>query len=331
LKLIGNYAYAVARLHSIENKMPDMDAFLRLTESGSTEDAIKQLADFGYIFNSEEMSDYDDMLQSEMIKTIDLLKRLVEEHEYFKILLSKDDYHNLKVLSKSEALETDHSSLLSNGGVFSREEISVMYKDRDLDKMSAIMKNAVYNVMETMSRTGDPQLIDIIYDRAYFEEAVKTAKELNILFISGYIILTIDLLNIRSYIRIKKASLGIDFLRKVIIPGGSIQIQVYEKSIEGHDDEIIGAARYSDIESVVLSGIGCLGGEAAFSEFEKAIDDRMIEYIKPYRYSALGIEPIISHLIAKELEIKNIRILLSGISNGLEEDIIKERLRKTYA
>ena len=331
MKLIGNYAYAVARLHSIENKMPDLDAFFRMAGSGSIGDALRQLSDFGYIFNSEEMTDSDDMLKTGMIKTIDLLKGLIEEHGYLRILLSKEDYHNLKVLSKAEALGVEHPDLLTEGGGFSSEELTELFKDRALDKMSPIMKKAAENALETMSKTGDPQLMDVIYDRAYFEEAGQNAALLGNRFISGYLTLIIDLTNIRSYIRVRKASLGTGFLRKVIIPAGRIGPVVYEKSMEGHDDELIGATRYSDIENIVLTGLGCLSGEAAFSEFEKTIDDLVIDYIKPCRYSAFGIEPVISHLIAKEMEIKNIRIILSGIANGLDEDIIKERLRKTYA
>jgi len=43
-----------------------------------------------------------------------------------------------------------------------------------------------------------------------------------------------------------------------------------------------------------------------------------------------GAEAIFSLLFAKELEIKNLRLILVGKVNGLSADFIKERLREVY-
>lgn len=45
---------------------------------------------------------------------------------------------------------------------------------------------------------------------------------------------------------------------------------------------------------------------------------------------AFGIEPLIAYLIAKEHEVKLIRIIMIGKINQLSMDLISERLREPY-
>ena len=75
------------------------------------------------------------------------------------------------------------------------------------------------------------------------------------------------------------------------------------------------------------------GGEAlakSDSAFERWCDNRMIETISPQKYNAFTIGPVIAWVIARQNEIKTVRIILSGKQNGLPEDSIRERVRKMY-
>ena len=56
----------------------------------------------------------------------------------------------------------------------------------------------------------------------------------------------------------------------------------------------------------------------------------MMEYVKVAKYKALTIEPLVAYVYAKETEIKNIRIILTGKINQIEPQNIKERLRDSY-
>ena len=45
---------------------------------------------------------------------------------------------------------------------------------------------------------------------------------------------------------------------------------------------------------------------------------------------AFGVEPLAAYFIAKETEIKNLRILVTCKEFGADNDIITERMRKLY-
>lgn len=56
----------------------------------------------------------------------------------------------------------------------------------------------------------------------------------------------------------------------------------------------------------------------------------MTNYLKKAKLISFGPEPIIAYIFAKENEIKAVRIILTGKKNGVDPDIIKERLRERY-
>ena len=56
----------------------------------------------------------------------------------------------------------------------------------------------------------------------------------------------------------------------------------------------------------------------------------IMSYIKDAKYKSLTMEPMVAYIYARETEVKTVRIIMSGKINGIEADIIKERLRDAY-
>lgn len=65
-------------------------------------------------------------------------------------------------------------------------------------------------------------------------------------------------------------------------------------------------------------------------ELEKLRDNYILNFSKIGKYVTFGIEPLVGFITAKENDIKNIRIILSGKLNNISNDKIKERIRDTY-
>jgi V/A-type H+-transporting ATPase subunit C len=83
-----------------------------------------------------------------------------------------------------------------------------------------------------------------------------------------------------------------------------------------------------------LEGTDYAGGAEALKEsasaFERWCDNRMMETIRPQKYNAFSIGPIVAYVLARENEIKTVRIILSGKLNGLSDASIRERVREMY-
>lgn len=52
--------------------------------------------------------------------------------------------------------------------------------------------------------------------------------------------------------------------------------------------------------------------------------------MKEYKNVNYGIEPVITYIIAKEYEIKAIRLIMTGKINKIDTTVIKERMRDIY-
>ena len=52
--------------------------------------------------------------------------------------------------------------------------------------------------------------------------------------------------------------------------------------------------------------------------------------MRPEIHNPFGIGPLAAYLIARENEIKTVRIILSGKLNELPEESIRERVREMY-
>ena len=76
------------------------------------------------------------------------------------------------------------------------------------------------------------------------------------------------------------------------------------------------------------------GGAEALAEspsaFERWCDNKIIQTIKPQKYNPFSVEPLVAYVLARENEIKTVRIILSAKANNLPEDSIRERVREMY-
>lgn len=105
--------------------------------------------------------------------------------------------------------------------------------------------------------------------------------------------------------------------------------EVLQKENTNHD-ELIERYRYTDFFKPVSAGIESLKKSGSLFYLEKEMENYLIHTVKHSRYFSFGIEPLIGFLIGKEIEMKNIRLVLTGKLLKVKPKDIKERLRTSY-
>lgn len=327
------YAYAVARIRVIENKLLDKNKLDRMLEAKTPIEAMKVLDEAGYESPGDENSnphEYEKLLKEEQKKVYRLLKSMAPQPEVFNLFLYKNDYHNIKVMLKSEFSGTERDDILVDTGSIALNSLKLMIRDRNLREMSETMRLAVEDCIDTYNRTGDSQIIDIILDRACFKEMLEAAEKTENRFVSEYVKMQIDLLNIKNFVRVKKMNKSWDFLDKVLLEGGNIDSKLFLKKYGDSFESFVDEAKFTPYGSLCETGIGDFLATGSLTKLEKLIDDEMMSYIKKSKFIALGIEPLIAYLVAKETEVRNVGIIMIGKINGIPGEIIKERLREAY-
>ena len=86
---------------------------------------------------------------------------------------------------------------------------------------------------------------------------------------------------------------------------------------------------FSYLEGTAYSDAAVLLKDSA-AQYEKWCDDVIMELAETARMQAFGSEPLAAYFIAKEAEIKNLRILSVCKEFGADKETITERMRKLY-
>ncbi|MDD2495429.1 MAG: V-type ATP synthase subunit C, partial [Tissierellia bacterium] len=303
-----DYLFSTARVRSVEKYMLSREKAEKMIDAKTNDDALRILFECNYnsgkVNDKISPNDYDSLLSQEHKRTYEFITSIAPEEESFNIFLYPYDYHNLKVLMKSEYLDIDSSELLVDTGSIDLNTLKYAIKERDFSNLSENMSSAVSYIIEEFPKNKDPQLIDIILDKYLYDEMLKASKKINNKFINDYIVMQIDIINLKTYVRLKKMNKSWDFFTKVFIEGGKIPeqffIKYYDETFEDFGDELF----VYGYKETFLEGIEGLNESGKFTTLEKLFDNKIMEHVKSAKYISYGIEPLVAYLIAKENEIK---------------------------
>jgi len=327
-----DYLFSTARVRSVEKYMLTRERAEKMIDAKTTLDSLRVLNDINYGNGSEitDPNNYEKLLSEEHKKTYDFISSIAPELDYFNMFLYPYDYHNLKVIMKSEYLAFDSSDILVDTGSIDLKTLKYAVKERDFSSLTESMGKALNEVIETFPKTNDPQQIDIIFDKYCYEEMLNSAKETKNDFIINYVKLQIDAINIKTYVRLKKMNKSWDFFTKVFISGGSISEQTFIKNYDDPFEKFADNLSAYGFKDLFLEGTDALSETGKFTTMEKLLDNKLVDYVKSAKYVPFGIEPLAGYLIAKDNEIKIARIILAGKLAGISPELIRERLRETY-
>ena len=324
------YLYLSALLRSREARMLTREKAERMLDAANFGEAAKMLTDCGYKdFSEFNAKQVEQALNDRRAEEFGELARIAPNAKLVDVFRMKYDYHNAKILIKSEAEGIDRIDLMSLAGRIPPEELTAAFREDKYLGIPEVLGDAMLDAKNTLARTGNPQLADFILDRAYFEELFRDAKELDSKFLNGYAQIMIDSANLRSAVRTLRMHKDTDFLRTAVIPGGGVAVErIIMASVSGE-----GLAAL--FQNTILETAAAYGAEAAnggeMTKFELACDNAVTEYLTNARLVSYGEEPVIAYLAGIEGEITTVRMILTGRLAGIEPDVIRERLRDLNA
>lgn len=316
------YPYAVARIRAIENNLLTNVELEQMVEE-TPERILGTLQEHQYNTDSiERVQDFEKALTEESEKLYKLIKELVPEEDFPKLFICKNDYHNIKTILKGEAVKKDYEKFLVDGGVIPVNELQEAIVEKRLDSLPEIMQKGVLEAISSYEKEQKSQIIDVILDKSTYSYMMNLAKESNKKFIIDYVTKLCDISNLRTFFRIKRVSNNFKNFEMTYIKEGSISIETFAEAFES-DEPVLSFKQTSYYE---------MFDEAIknHTSFDKICDNYLMDYVKVAKFEALGVEPLVAYTYAKETEIKNIRIILTGKVNNVSSIEIRERLRDSY-
>lgn len=333
------YGYAVGRIRALETRLLSKTAVNRLLEAESAQEVMKMLSEGDYgtaMADISDVADFETALNLERENIYSLIDMLSLDQELTKIFRIRWDFHNLKVLMKANYLENSvGEEALVMSGLFPIETMQSVVESKAANVGPSLNNqihviNALKEAQAQYEENQNPQMIDIIVDKHAHVFLYQKAADYPSPFLFGYFEAVADLTNIKSFIRMKALNENVRMLDSALLPYGSLEQSLFIKQFDEAIENFVERLAHTAYGELVLEGIRGWSEKRSLSAYERLVDDYLINYIKSAKYIIFGVEPLIGYILAKEYEMKNIRIIMIGKINELPIDAIKERLRDTY-
>lgn len=353
------YGYVSGLIRALEIKLLDNARINRLLEARSVDEIGRILSECGYpVALDPEIS-----LKEAQIADFRLIQSIMPESGWLDVWLVLHDGHNLKVILKhlipnwlAHKGAADRSEDLAERSADELPEFSEAtampfmldlesrlllpaetepavlgrgVAERLPEKLPAWLYRAAVQAVHRYQSSYDISDIDAYLDRSSWQEAHRRAGLTGNTYLANCLQYRTDLINIELLLRTRVLRAGSAVLTRMLLPGGSISpdrlIAWY-----GEPADIIAAAleqtRYAPL-AAWCEQYGVAGQAARFS---LAADNLYLEQVRTARWITNGPEIPLAWLMARQMEIKNIRIILTCVRNNLPPELGRDLIRKSY-
>ena len=331
------YGYAVARIRAMEPLLLDAGMLQRMLDADDLAGALKILGETVYArgFSSSGADErYDSVLESELHQSYDDLRNFVPDIELINIFRMPYDFHNIKVLLKSNFNARSGGKkrwdLLTSLGTVSIDDITVRFESEEYHMIPWGLSLTIPLCFTQWEQTKDIVEVERLLDIAFFAALFKEAEKLGEPGVLNWIKARIDAENIRNLLRLKR--FGFDAARAVVFMHHSgnispdVLVQLMPEPFEGWGRVLA----FSDVGGAIAAIQDDGNFDNLIVNVERTLDDFCQSVVAQARYSASAPENVLAYLWGKEMEVKNIRTILVSKSMGSDKDEVRRLLRHGY-
>ena len=317
-KKIGSWRFAAGRIRSLEVNLFRKSGLDRLFHAEELQDLRLLLQEHRY-----PQDDFAEALKKERIAVYDLLQEIAPQDAYRVALLVFADVHNLKFMLKENLKDSSKRSFDEMSHLLMKPSLADPAQVYELisgvgDKSAAqpwitelidLGEKAYYDTYEVAA-------IDRALDKKAHMIAAELADDLGNDWFIRYFALQRDLINLETFFRVRHRALSETTYKESLLPEGLISEQEWQELYGAEDErisEVLNKVGYGVFEPY-LETYGA-SGEAA--RFVRDRDQVLIDHIESGRHFLSGPELTLSYVLAREFEIKNLRIVDAAIRNRL--------------
>ena len=329
---MADYLFGSANIRTLENAIIGRERIEKLLNTKTTDEAWSLLFDWGVdiVRNDEGKPMREETLLGILKGAYARLIELAPDSEALRLWLYPYDCNNLKAAQKAHIRGIDPTSMLFDFGTFPASDIVKMVETGNYEGLPANMQASAQNAMDEYAKTKNPQVIDLILDKACWRDMLAAAKASGEAFVLRLVQTRIDLLNTMIALRIlrmKSGQVGKVLFTEAILEGGKLPRDRMVDCLDNGEDALLKFLSYTDYAAFATS---FAKSDKALSSAEKLADNYWMSLILENKFVPDGLEVMISFLAAHEYEVKNLRILLSGKEAGIATATIRERIRDSY-
>ncbi|HHT21310.1 MAG TPA: V-type ATP synthase subunit C [Tissierellia bacterium] len=328
-----DYIQASTRTRVLEKRLLSRAQYDQLVEAKDMDEVFRLLSEtvYGPYFSKADTPQSLDNAVDQALKDFYRdMRSMAPDKELVDIFLLKYRIHNHKVFMKELLLGEDQSDVymdIDDGDFLERKE-TLMLMDEQLREREFPAYFA--QALAAFDKTKDAQFIDIYADAAYFEKMLEYADELDVPMITEYVRDLIDFTNLKTLFRMRRQMRNATLVDDALIAGGNLAKNEISARFFDSVEDVVAQLKLKKVGSALQKGFEAYETNHKLASFEKYFENHSMDRLKDAKMINYGPEVLFAFMLAKETEIKNLRLILVSKLNNLPPEKIRERLRGTY-
>lgn len=347
---LGMYPYTYARVSAMKGKLLQKDDYQRLMKMGVHE-IVRFIQETEYRKEIDELAAthsglqlIDIALHKNLARALIKIKRIAQGNLQiiFSVYLRRQDIRNIKTILRGKFTKADptyvESLMLPVGDLklgflnklIQKESIEdVMRELRFLDQKK------VQQALKQFKETNNLFALENVLDQHYYQEMIEFTQQMpeqGTLFRS-YLGLEIDILNIKTLLRLKREETPVQEIEPYLLhPGNKLKKEHLQKllKITNMEDLLHRIGRYG-FGKIIKETEEDYKAKKSLIGIEVALNRQLLQQITLMTHqNPLSIDVLIGFMLAKEVEIRNLKVLIKAKQAGLGEDFIEKELVIAY-
>ena len=336
----SNYAYLATRVRAMKSKLVPTETYPRLMNMGISEitrliqetEYKREIDELARTYSGVDLIEHG--LNRNLAETFTKLIRISEGEPNYLITeyLRNYDVWNVKTLLRGKyynASPDEIQEALVSAGQLSYTFLSELAgKQSYSEVISALEGTEYYSILKEYDETNLSDIenkLDKMYYNGLFNVIGESKSKDRKLF-AKFIRTEIDIKNLNTLFRLKKAGVSQDEIVDLIIDGGlELSMNNIQKLLPlSYDDFTQALDKYSfwdSISDVVNSDTDSLINVETQLIKHSLKSASSFSHVYP-----LSIVPIMDYIISKRNEVNNLRIITRGKAANLSDDVIKNQL-----
>jgi len=319
------YTFATAQVRVLMSQMLSRAALLDMANADSFEPCVDLLASSEYAVpqGGKNFSDAEEILLQRRTQTRRLFLELMIDKGLSELLRTREDFANMRLALRRKLTEKPLGTDYSDDGSIPAEQFEEIFEAEDYSPLPNHIQEAIERAVLAYYQNKDIRQIDYALDYMHFQYKLKKAEELKNIFVIELFRMQLDLMNIRTLLRLKFTE---SEQRNVFLEGGYVETERLKHCLDIGYEAVAGLFFATPYYDVVEAGLSYLTSNKSFLKLERHCEGHLSGFLKTTNQITAGPQPLIAFLLMKENEIRTVRLILTAKKNGLDTRLILDRL-----
>lgn len=352
-----DWCYVSGWVNVLECSLLSSNFFERLLSADDFKDVLANLNNTplkAYFTHAKHLYEFEKLLDEYYYNRLYEMRYLSPDSAVCDFFLLRNDVHNLKRFIKSKILGASVDKFFR--GTISRDEWDDVWQDK-ATSLPEIFRESVLFVKKVVLQHNHnqitppvsphsqgeeeggvkkellPFIIDLIIDGAYLRYVEDYCKKIEVEIIKRYLE-TYQLVKGLEIIRRAVAlKLNMNLLNQYFMEGfdkGHMFRKLITNTVWASEQTVRDVLVETHCNASLQGLLSNVYRNISF-QYEVATDNYLLDMLRPVKYIPFGPERVFGYFCGLAAEVFNLKLLLGGKVHRVENDLLRERLRKTYA